>query len=334
MTAQSLTDHTFARDWEEWHAAHERALADPHGFLAITSLNWLDAEPTRFADAPGAWSSAEEGIVVELDDGEELVLDGEAVRGVHRFGTVAERASLFATAGDAVIEIARRGGHDILRPRHPNHTLRLHYTHTPAYAPDPRWSLTGRYLPFEAPRPVTVGAAVEGLQHVYDAPGQIEFAWEDGRSYRLTAFNGSRPGTLQLLFTDATSGVTTYAANRALSVTAPDEQGAVTVDFNRATNLPCAYTDLATCPLPPAENRLPIAVEAGEKTPSERAGGTAWGVVRLSPGFRAVPGARRVSGARGGAAHPRGPGTAACCPRAGAGTGSGPRTPRAAAVHG
>ena len=39
------------------------------------------------------------------------------------------------------------------------------------------------------------------------------------------------------------------------------------IDFNRATNLPCAYTDHATCPLPPAGNRLPVAVEAGEKKP-------------------------------------------------------------------
>ncbi|MGX1494420.1 uncharacterized protein (DUF1684 family) [Streptomyces tendae] len=73
-----------------------------------------------------------------------------------------------------------------------------------------------------------------------------------------------------MLFTDATSGVTTYAANRALHIDAPAADGTVTLDFNRATNLPCAYTDLATCPLPPAENRLPVAIEAGERIPYER----------------------------------------------------------------
>ena len=56
-------------------------------------------------------------------------------------------------------------------------------------------------------------------------------------------------------------------------VAAPDAEGAVLIDFNRSANLPCAYTDLATCPLPPAENRLPVPIEAGEKIPFERLGG-------------------------------------------------------------
>ena len=270
MTTIQESDRTaFTQQWEEWHSAHERVLADPHGFLAITGLHWLDPEPTRFPDAPGAWSSTDEGVQVELAEGEELTVDGITVRGRHSFGVIAERASLYAGSGDAVIEVAKRGGHDIVRPRHPENPLRTAFTHTPAYAPDPRWAVTGRYLPFPEPRPTTVGASVEGLQHVYDAPGQVEFEL-DGSTHRLTAFNGREPGSLHILFTDATSGVTTYAANRSLSVAAPDARGTVLLDFNRAGNLPCAYTDLATCPLPPAENRLPVAIEAGEQIPYER----------------------------------------------------------------
>jgi uncharacterized protein len=70
-----------------------------------------------------------------------------------------------------------------------------------------------------------------------------------------------------VLFTDATSGVTTYRAARALSISAPEADGTVTLDFNRASNLPCSFTDYGTCPVAPAENRLPIAVEVGEKNP-------------------------------------------------------------------
>ena len=106
-------------------------------------------------------------------------------------------------------------------------------------------------------------------QHVYDAPGRIEFEL-DGQPLSLTAFPGHGPGSLIALFTDTTSGVTTYAANRVLQLEAPGPDGRMVLDFNRATNLPCAYTDLATCPLPPPENRLPVAIEAGEKIPDER----------------------------------------------------------------
>jgi uncharacterized protein len=275
----------FAEEWRRWHSAHEARVGDPHGFLAVTSLHWLQDAPERFADAPGEWSTGPDGVRVVLGEGELLVVGGGdggrggrdgggggggvAVRGEYAFGVIGERDSVFAGFGDAVIEVAKRGGHDILRPRYPDHPLRVAYRGTPAFEPDPRWAVPGRYVPFDTPRPTTVGAAVEGLLHVYDAPGRVEFEL-DGRPLSLTVFPGHAPGELMALFTDGTSGVTTYAANRSLRIGAPDADGVVWLDFNRAVNLPCAYTDLATCPLPPTENRLPVAIEAGEKTPRER----------------------------------------------------------------
>jgi hypothetical protein len=269
MTIQDIDRSTFEADWAEWHRRHEELRAGPHGFLAITGRHWLTPEPQRFCDAPGAWSASADGVTVTLDDGEELAVDGEPVHGTYRFAPIPERGQVNATAGDAVIEVARRGGHMIVRPRHPGHPTRTGYPGTAAYAPDPNWVIEGRYRPYDEPRDVTVGAVVEGLQHVYAAPGEIEFA-VDGQTLALIAFNGYKPGSLHILFTDATSGVTTYPANRALQVAAPAADGTVTLDFNRAVNLPCAYTEFATCPLPPAGNRLPVAVEAGEKLPREQ----------------------------------------------------------------
>lgn len=256
----------FTEAWKTWHRQHEAQRADAHGFLAITSLHWLDETPQRFDDAPGAWSTGPGGVVVELAEDEELNVDGATVHGRHSFDVIPERGSLFPVCGDAVIEVAKRGGHDIVRPRHPSNPLRTEYSGTPTFPPHPRWIAQGRYLPFEAPRPTTVGAAVDGIEHVYVAPGRVEFTL-DGEHLGLTAFPGHDPGSLFVLFTDQTSGVTTYAANRAISLARPSAEGHVQLDFNRATNLPCAYTDLATCPLPPSENRLPVAIEAGEKTP-------------------------------------------------------------------
>jgi uncharacterized protein len=256
----------FAAHWGDWHRQHETARADEHGFLAITSLNWLSEEPQRFPDAPGEWSTGPDGVLVVLADGEELTIDGTPVTGKHSFGVLPERASLYVPWGDAVIEVAKRGGNDIVRPRHPDNPLRTGYPGTPTYPPQPRWAVTGRYVPFAEPRPTTVGSVADGLEHVYAAPGQVEFAL-DGQPLALTAFDGGASGSLFILFTDATSGVTTYAANRSLHLPAPAADGTVLLDFNRATNLPCAYTTLATCPLPPAENRLTVAIEAGEQHP-------------------------------------------------------------------
>src|SRR4051794_37583692 len=112
-----------AHQWQQWHAEHERRLADPHGFLAVTSLNFLTAAPQRFPDAPGEWSTGPDGPVVELDEGETLTVDGAEVTGRHAFGVIAERGGINAVAGDAVIEVARRGGFDVVRPRHPDHPL-------------------------------------------------------------------------------------------------------------------------------------------------------------------------------------------------------------------
>jgi len=262
----------FETDWQEWHAAHERQRAQPHGFLAVTHLHWLGDEATRLEGAPGTWSVESDVVRVVLEPGDSLQRDGRELNGPSgaalEFGPIEERGGINLVSGDTVIEVARRGGEYIVRPRHPSNVLLQQYQGTPAYSPDAAYAVRGTYVPFEAPRPTTVGAAVEGIQHVYQAPGEIRFTLA-GQELALTAFNGHAPGSLSVLFTDQTSGKTTYAANRSLSVV-PAADGSVLLDFNRAVNLPCAYTDLATCPLPPSENQLPVAVEAGEKIPYER----------------------------------------------------------------
>lgn len=257
---------SFQDQWDQWHAAHEKRRADPHGFLAITGLHWLTADPQRFEGAPGEWSTGPGGVTVTLADGESLALGDQQITGTHTFAPIAERADITVTFGDAKIEIAKRGGYDVVRPRHPSAPVLAAYTGTPAYPADEKWQVSGRYVAFDQPQATTVGSVAEGIEHVYEAPGRIEFEL-GGAPQTLTAFNGYSPGTLSVLFTDATSGRTTYAANRSLLIEAPAADGTVTIDFNRSVNLPCAYTEFATCPLPPAGNRLDVAVEAGEKKP-------------------------------------------------------------------
>jgi hypothetical protein len=91
-----------------------------------------------------------------------------------------------------------------------------------------------------------------------------------GGGHRLQALVGGDSGELWLVFGDATNGVETYRGGRFLYTGAPDDEGRVVVDFNRAYNPPCVFSPYATCPLPWTANRLPFGVEAGERVHGDR----------------------------------------------------------------
>ncbi|GAB3596539.1 DUF1684 domain-containing protein [Microbacterium tumbae] len=264
----ATTETAFEAEWRLWHDAVEQRRREPHGFLAYTSFNLLSEHPQRFADVPGAWTTGPDGVVVELDAGQVLDVDGVAVRSRHAWGVIGERTFHRARFEDAVIEVSKRGGRDIVRPLHPEHALRTGYRGTPAFAPDERWVVEGVFEPVEA-HDIPIAAAIEAIEHTHTTPGRVRFA-VDGVEAQVTLI--SRGGdAATLLFRDATSGVTTYGASRTLAVTLPSGgDRRVVLDFNRATNLQCAYTDFSPCPLAPVENWLPFAVEAGEKTPLDR----------------------------------------------------------------
>ncbi|MDT7725511.1 MAG: uncharacterized protein QOI21_2087 [Actinomycetota bacterium] len=253
-------------DWQEWKSKRERDLAEPYGWLALVSLDWLEETPRAYSGLPGLWWQDADAAYLD-PQGADISRDGEPITAVHRFELVNSGPGTRVVAGEVEVEIARRSGY-LIRVHDPKASVLRDFRGVPAYEPGPDWVLAGRFEPFAEPRPTTVGAVVEGLSHVYTAPGVVRFE-HDGAEHTLTAFNG-KDGGLSILFNDATSGVTTYAANRSLAVSAPDENGTVVLDFNRAVNLPCAFTDYATCPLPPEGNRLAFAVEAGEKLPYER----------------------------------------------------------------
>lgn len=94
------------------------------------------------------------------------------------------------------------------------------------------------------------------------SPGKLYFILNK-QTYVLDAL--LEDDKLFIIFGDATSGSTTYPAGRFLYATMPSDDGMTILDFNKSFNPPCAFTPYATCPLPPRQNILPIAVIAGEK---------------------------------------------------------------------
>lgn len=126
------------------------------------------------------------------------------------------------------------------------------------------WVFDARFEPY--PNKSIPIANILGMTEPMPAPGALVFS-KDGKEYRLDAVLEA-PGDTELfvMFADATSGKETYGATRYLYVPLPKD-GKVRVNFNKAYNPPCAFTEFATCPLPPPQNRLmSLRITAGELT--------------------------------------------------------------------
>ena len=253
MTTTESTASTFEASWHQWHDDREHYYRDPLGWVSITGLHWLTEEFATVADLPGRWRATADAV------------DVEGLPGTERLEPVEGAPGLLVEAGERRIEVIRRTGSVALRVHDPKSPHLAEFAGIPTYAPSERWRLDATFTPYETSRKVTTGAVVAGLEHHHDAVGVLQFDVA-GAPKTLTAF-GRPDGSLHVLFTDATSGVTTYPGARSLAVAVPPAGGVVTLDFNRASNLPCSFTDYATCPVAPPENRLDVAVEAGEKNP-------------------------------------------------------------------
>jgi uncharacterized protein len=273
-TLISVASASYVDNWETAREAKEQQRRDPYGFLSYAGFHKLATAPAGFDGIPGRWSTGADGPRVQLSEGEELLVEGQAVTGSHQFAPVAEREFRRAAyAGEVILELSKRGGQDLLRPIDPafGRLLIGAYDHTPAYDPDPRWIVEGQFIPFGSVRPTPIGATIGDIVHTHLAVGEVVFAL-DGAEQRLLviARDGQQagvagPGTV--LFKDGTSGLTTDPKGRSLQVAFPAEEGPLTLDFNYTQNLQRPYTAFAPCPLPPAQNTVTVAIEAGEQLP-------------------------------------------------------------------
>jgi uncharacterized protein (DUF1684 family) len=153
-----------------------------------------------------------------------------------------------------------------IRVRDSNSAARLNFPGISAFAVDPSWRIVAGFEAFSEEREVILDDS-EGQPQRYLAPGMAVFEKVGVTSRLLPVFETDRK-RLFLLFGDRTNRDETYGAGRFLYAP-PPEGGRILLDFNKAFNPPCAFTPYAVCPLPPADNRLALRVEAGEKRPAD-----------------------------------------------------------------
>lgn len=249
MTDTTTTPTTWLSAWEEWHREREAAVGAPHGIAALTATTWLGEEPVTVQGAPGRWVQRD-GRAVAIDVEPQLVLapGGEA------------------SAGDVVLRAIVREGVVALRVLDPAAPTRTSLAGIGTFAPDEGWVLPGRFE--AAAADATIGIDHVDGSHSDDGLAGTVHVEIGGESVGIRAFPAASGG-LQVTFADTTNGVTTQQF-RFLTLPAPDADGRVEVDLNRAHLPPCAFSDHYLCPLPPVENRLSVAVTAGETFVSRR----------------------------------------------------------------
>jgi len=253
--------------WNDWRERRAERLRAPEGWLALVGLHWLEPGENRVEGLPGAFTlrGAEVALRARAEDGYRL--DGApAVDRVLRSddGERPDRLRL----GTRTIMVIRRGPALALRVWDPAAPALAAFRSLESFPYDPRWRIEARFEPYDRPREVEQPSAAGPPQPAL-APGLARFE-VGGRAVALEP-TVEPDGSLFFVFRDATAPAETYGAGRFLTAAAP-AGGTVVLDFNRACNPPCAFTEFATCPLPQPENVLPVRIEAGEKAPHRPVG--------------------------------------------------------------
>src|SRR5580658_10530114 len=233
--------------YPEWRANYEASLKAPDGWLSVAGLSWLQ-------EGENAVELPKQTIKLRLENGKvtyerrQLKSDATEHPDVLKFG-------------DVSMTIIERGGKLGVRVRDPNAETRREFTGCKWFPARDVWRVRAHWVAYPKPKTIAI-TNILGMTDQEPSPGYAEFTLQ-GKTMRLEPV--LEDGELFFMFKDATSAKTTYGAGRFLYAGLP-KGDTVELDFNKATNPPCAFTAFATCPLPPKQNILAAAIEAGEKS--------------------------------------------------------------------
>lgn len=274
---QPKTDPAYVAEVDAWHAQRIERLRSDTGWLTLVGLHELqpglqligsspEAEVRLIDKAParvGLLDVGTLGIVFEAEPGAGVNVIVDDRRPPARrllLGTDAEGSPTQLECGSLVFYVLERQDRFFLRVKDRKSQVLRDFQGIERYPVQARWRAVAR---LEGEPGTLAVPNVLGQIDQEPTPGVLVFELE-GKPRRVTA-TGRRGEELFLVFGDETNGGATYGGGRFLSIDAPDSTGAYVLDFNRATNPPCVFTPFATCPLPTADNQLPLAIEAGEK---------------------------------------------------------------------
>ena len=271
----AATDEAYVESIDQWHVGREANLQKESGWLALAGLFWLEEGENTFGSAAGNDLVFPEGKIAAhagtlLLTGDEVRLQTKKDADVTLNGVPAEEAVVYTSGMQEVPEMRHGSLSWFVIKRGDKYGVRLRDAESPAiaafkgiarYPVQAAWKLEARLEQNPLPKQIAI-TNVLGQTSQEPSPGAVVFT-VDGQEHRLDALEEG--DELFIIFADKTNGTETYGSGRYMYIPKPGADGKTTIDFNKAYNPPCAFTGFATCPLPPKQNFLPIAVAAGEK---------------------------------------------------------------------
>jgi uncharacterized protein (DUF1684 family) len=273
--ADDIADTAWRKEVEAFRKERVEDLKKEDGWFTLVGLFWLDEGENRFGSDPegkvvlpegkspktaGVLVRQGEKVSVKVEPGVKVTSGGEPVTAKELAADVTGEPTVLEM-GSVSFFVIQRGDKVGVRVKDKQSAALAAFHGLDTYPIQPAWRVEARFEPYDPPKTVKI-PNILGQVADSPAPGAIVFDWQ-GKTYRLDALGDPAKG-LSLIFADQTNGKETYGAGRFLETEAVKD-GKVVVDFNLAYNPPCAFTSFATCPLPPAQNRLALRVEAGEK---------------------------------------------------------------------
>lgn len=266
---------------EEWRKGRIERLTGPTGWITLVGLYWFNEGANTFGRAPtntlvldnkampdtlGTFTLANGKVTFVANAGSAVMQAGTPVTTI-AMNSDASKDVTQLNVGSVQFFVIERSGKIGLRVRDADHPERKGFQGIDSYPVSTDWVFDAKFEPYNPVKQVEI-INILGLKEIMPAPGAVVFT-KDGAEHRLDAvLEVPDDKELFLMFADATSARETYGAGRFLYIPMPSDGPSgkhVIVDFNKAYNPPCAFNDFATCPLPPWQNRLKIAVTAGEK---------------------------------------------------------------------
>lgn len=269
------SDPKYVEEIKNWQKERIESLKKEDGWLNLAGLFWLRPGSNTFgADAgnqlvfPKGKSAANLGRLI-LENGEVWVESNPAAelwQGENRVEKLKiyspGNAPLVLRHGSLRWFVIKRGEKYGIRLRDLEHPNLSHFTGIESYAIDAKWRVEAKLEKFPEEKKIAI-TDVLGQTSMQPSSGALVFTLK-GKTYRLDPIDEG--DQFFILFGDKTNAKHTYQSGRFLYAQKPGAgSNTVILDFNKAYNPPCAFTEFATCPLPPAQNVLNVAIQAGEK---------------------------------------------------------------------